>query len=102
MKSGRSVFVQTDAIFFNFSLADYVDSNLNPGDALRSPFWMNVETVERDSGNSSTAQQVIEVDVDAMQPGSTTVVPVRAALTQTQLVFKKDSQAVIVSFCAVD
>ena len=100
VKSGRSVFVQTGAI--SFSLADCVDSNSNTGNALRSCFWISLETVDCEAGGSSAARQATYIDVDAMQPGSTTVVPVGAALTQTKLVFKRGSQAVVVSLWFVD
>jgi hypothetical protein len=102
VKNGRRVFVQAGAIFFNFSLADCFDGHLNTGDALRSPLWINLETLDRESGDFSAARQAIDVNIDAMQPGSTTVVPVGANLTQTKLVFKRNSQAVVVSFCFVD
>ena len=102
VKSGRSVFVQTGAIFFNFSLADCVDRNANTGNALRSCFWISLETVDRKAGDSSAARQAKYVDVDAMQPGSTSVVPAGAALTQTKLVFKRGSQAVVVSLWFVN
>ena len=94
--------MQTSAIFFNFSVADSFDGDSNAGNALRSTFWINLETVDRKSGNFSAALQAIDVDIDAMQPGSTTIVPIGAALTQTKLVFKKDSRAVVVSFCLAD
>ena len=102
VRSGRRVFVQTGAIFFNFSLADCVDSNSNTGNALGRSFRFSLETVDCEADDSSAARQAIYVDVDAMQPGSTTVVPASAALTQTKLVFKKGSQAVVVSLWFVD
>jgi hypothetical protein len=75
--------MQTSATLFNLSVTDHIDSNSNAGNALSSPFWINLETVGRKSGDSSDARQAIDVDVDAMQPGSTTVAPVGAALIRT-------------------
>ena len=97
--SGRSIFVQTSTIFFDFSLAHCFDGLSNAINDLRRSFWIHLETVDCGAGDSSAARQEIDVDVDAMQPGSTTVIPVGAALTQTKLVFKRNSQVVAVSFC---
>ena len=102
VNSGRSVFVQTTTALFNFSVADNPDGNSDTGNALRRTFWINLETVGRDPVDFRDAQQTINVDIEAMQAGSTTTVPVGAALTQTKLIFKNDSRAVVASFCSAD
>ena len=99
VNSGRSIFVQTSTIFFDFSLAHCFDDHSNATNDSRRSLWINLETVDCGAGDSSAAWQEIDVDVDATQPGSTIVLPAGAALTQTKLVFKRKSQVVVVTFC---
>lgn len=102
INGGRSVFVHTGTIFFDFSLAHCFDDHSDAIDELGRSFWIGLENVDFGTSNSGAARHVIDIDVDAMQPGSMTVVPSNSALNQTKLVFKRKSQAVLVKFYHVN
>ena len=94
---GRSLAVRASGINFDFVVSPDSNQLGNVDGKVTSAFWITIETVHCQS-DAPHDEEALVIDVNALQPGRDTVVPVGAGLFSNKIFVKRGNQAVSITF----